>query len=333
MIELVRLCEKCSATILVKRGMQHAIYAKGTGSPTDRYQKRFGDQILPSMPFDEVDAQRKVRELAEMIKCRGNPTYFITFTCNQPRFPGVAQVHKALQDSGQDPIPWGGYLQRVWHRSTRLLLQWLANDDSVLGSWTDSMSRYEFQDEKANLSHIHMLAWTDDPVNDEDEDVRAEAFRVARSRVTADIGTAFAYIEDVWRRGKLESLAWDLLRNKCGPNCLRPARDGGGEMVCRLRLPKKPCHDGYYHQVNMKVGDDAMEVLLDLGLATRDATSGRVDLHYALRGGEHFYTRGAHDHCVSVFSPEVFEVIESHMNAQVVDNRFMQCIPAEIHRW
>jgi len=321
MIEMLRLCEHSSATILVKRGMDHAICARNSKDRGGQYEKRFGDQILPHMPFDEADAQKKVRELAAMVKCRGNPTYFFTITCNQPKFPGLAQFHEALLDSGQDPMPWAPYLTRLWHRSTRLLLEWLTNDDTVMGAWTDLMWRHEFQNEKANLSHIHALAFTQDAVNDEDSLVRAEAFATARDRVTANIGTAFAYIRDPDHRASLEKEAWDLQRHVCGPNCQRPARDGSGEMECRLRLPKLPCCQSFYREVQSKVSDEVLDILVELELA-EVSPKGRVDLHHELRGGEHHYVRGAFDHFVSPFVAEVFEETHSHMNVQVADNRF-----------
>lgn len=136
----------------------------------------------------------------------GVPTYFLTWTCGQKRFPGVAKVYNAILAKKLDVEYSATHLQRVWDRVNNLFVRFLCEDPShAIGKVQHYFLRKEFQPDVGNFYHVHMLVWTDDDVGSCDVGVRQDAFMIALSRITATICGSFKNVvppenEKGWRQ-------------------------------------------------------------------------------------------------------------------------------------
>ena len=77
-----------------------------------------GDSILPNILYDKGEASRHTNEMCSSIQDQGLPTYVHFQTVTQAESPGVCLIHEA-----KDPMPFGCFLQRTWHRVMNLFLK------------------------------------------------------------------------------------------------------------------------------------------------------------------------------------------------------------------
>ena len=145
--------------VVMKKGLQGALQKRFA---REEYTKLFGDTVLPNMvQQDSVTSKYLVNELCAGIKQQGLPTYFGTISPNHSLFPGLAQLHRILVETGSDPTALAVLMQRCWHRASGLLLRWIQHGvDHPLGKVRHVWARHEFQTDSGNLSHLNFFVWT-----------------------------------------------------------------------------------------------------------------------------------------------------------------------------
>lgn len=299
---------------IVRRGLDHALGANTQAA----YAEQFGEHVLPGLLYDEKTAHRHINEICSAIKRLGWPTYFHTQTCNMQNFPGVADVYDSIRDLGHDVRHYEAYIVRRWHRAAHLFMQWLLHGtDHPLGEVRHMWCRHEFQTDVGNLSHLHMLLWTEENLARENDAQYFQDASAAVARLSADVRTAFDYVADPERKADLIALADKIQHHRCTPKCLN------AEGRCRFHYPQPLHDDNLYTPFSTTVPDDIRHLLIQCGLATEDATTGDVTLHRLLLGGTHKPARGTGNSTTSPFSGRILDATGSHSNTQVVDTRFV----------
>ena len=321
---LMRLIESGGNLDVVRRGYANALDKRGSQA---EYMDKYGDRVLTNMMYDAAQARKNVDGLCAAIQKFGMPTYFLTFTCDMTKFPGVREVYEAIEREGHDVRYFQVHLQRVWYRSTNLFLRYLQEDPTQpLGEILHVWMHREFQTDVGNFNHCHAMIITKDRVSDADMAIRQKALDDALRRITAQVMGAFHHLGDQTATGHVgvfptqetlwEQRARDVQAHKCVKKCQIP--DGNDSTKCRFNAPWKTHDAPTFSPLDVTIPEGLKDLLVHHGVAhTNEA--GKVFLHDDLCGGVYDPPRGREDSRRSPFSGPIFEAIGgSHMNVQVI---------------
>lgn len=149
------LCN-ASSKMVFKRGLEFLL-EQGNGDRSAPQSDRSSQET--SLPMDESEATRRVKELASLLK-KGPWHYFLTLTCNDMHTPGVRVITRAMESyaHSQNVSRWSHnamsdftvsflpFLLRAWQRFIRLFLEELVmRNDTILGKVKHMFYRFEFQ--------------------------------------------------------------------------------------------------------------------------------------------------------------------------------------------
>ena len=118
------------------------------------------------------------------------------------------------------------------YRSFLLFIQWIIHGrEQPLGKVRHVWYRHEFQPDVGNLSHVHMMVWTTEIMGRISLSEYLQNADIALARLTADIPSAFGYVDDWHKREYLTALADDFQRHTCTDKCLTANNE------CRYHCP------------------------------------------------------------------------------------------------
>ena len=181
---------------------------------------------------------------------------FLTFTCNMRKHFGTKPIREWLdQDDWKSNYPkWGIYTRfqqeeirkslhqaasslflRVWEEVSAIFIDYLANSPtSPFFKMVAKFARKEYQSDKGNLSHIHLLGKLEDLT----EDDKQKLFDLIRNNVIDIIKPE--EIESVIDEGlikhkddviEVQHDGLSYLLHRCNSRCLVP--DKSGKLICR----------------------------------------------------------------------------------------------------
>ena len=207
-----------------------------------------GDSAL----LDSIDSKQMVKNLCSSQQYH-SWDWFLTFTCNQKKHFGTAPIKNWLDDKEwtkhypdyeylnltekkeiDDALlqASAGLLLRVWEEVSQLFIDYLLKSKSSPYKEIDAIfARKEYQKEKGNLSHTHLMAqvrWsklTDEEKEFVEDLVRASIMDIVRSDEIdkfVDQGV-FEYEEDVT---SVYKDAEDFLPHRCNSRCLVKTASG-----------------------------------------------------------------------------------------------------------
>ena len=104
-LKLNTMLNHASSKMVFRRGLEFLLEQDGSNR---QYPSAERTSQVASMPMDEAEATRRVKELACLLK-KGSWTYFMTITCNDLHTPGVRIITKAIQSLSMptpSSAPW-----------------------------------------------------------------------------------------------------------------------------------------------------------------------------------------------------------------------------------
>lgn len=305
--------EREGSPTLVQRGM--GTYLQKPQSQGE-YAQRYGDCMHAGFLYDEQHAKRSVESVCGALKKYGVPTYFVTWTCDQRRFPGIAKVYNFILKNNLNVEYFAVHFQRLWDRVNTLFLRYLYEDpNKPIGELQHHFLRKEFQPDVGNFYHCHLLAWTLDKVNDCDKCVREAAFMDALNRITASTQGAFHGLIPECETRSWELRAHEAQTHRCQSKCMIP--DEVGELKCRWGAPWFRHSDAYFQPMGVAIPHELEAMLIDAGVA--EIQNGRCVVTEMFQGGAWLPPRGFDDGRISAFTPRLFLATRGcHMNNQVI---------------
>ena len=322
-VMLRRLLEHGQGVECVKRGLGASLQDYGSNR---EYAERFGDAILPGLTYDAEDAKRNVDMLVAADRKFGSMKYFGTVTVDMCRFLGVRELYEQL-DTGAIPVEYFAvHMTRAWYRASTLFLSYIMDSpDRLLGKGRHMFAHAEWQDKGvdavSNFNHWHIGVWTDNRMDDPDPAVADADNRAALARLTATIERAFDFLQDEEEIRVWEARAAKVQKHTCGQKCL--IDDGHGGKVRKNCISTQPQSEARARKIHTKVPEELESLLLDHGLAHRNAETNKVELHDSMMGKACEAAReGWSNSGTSQFSQRLFVAPGGyHQNWQVVHGR------------
>jgi len=306
----------------------------------DDYEKKFGDEFLPGVIFDEDESRRWVAFLESACLKFGIPTYFFTQTCNPESFPGFPKFSAILKKFELRIEDYLVFFTRLWHRNCNLLINFLTNGkEKYLGTVKHTWGRFEFQSKRGNFAHLHLLVWNTDRDLGFDSK-NSEGLEAALSRITATIDGSFDFLkmDDYEKECFIEDVTrWQT--HCCGDWCQTVSSSDSNETECRYKFPMDLHRDeNDIQRIHVKIDADLigfflifLDDLIDAGEISRTPRLGFIQYEHEneklfikpyLCGTKYDPPRGRNCQFIVPFSARISALTKSHHNVVVCDEHF-----------
>jgi len=272
---------------------------------------------------DAIDARETVNKLASMIR-QEQPTYFYTHTFNIAEHFGfcklstwIKQRRQSIEEDTSLCLRERRELIRSFLQSASVVLirtcmevgeifmdYLVYSPEMPCGKITKYWWRYEFQDTKGNLPHIHCLLWTDD----DNEDVIRNRIRCSLADLLRDddiehmldLGIMLSE-HDVYmvRRKGEEILAHNC--SKAGYRCMRRTGTGDDDVKCRVPNYGKdnPYPTMYWSKkIDTNHSEEAIQLLQEMGLCWFDSELQESVFHPKLVASKEMYPASQGEHLI-----------------------------------
>ena len=326
--------------VVFKRGFEHML-----GSCTITGQNN--DSLLSS---DMIDSRHNVQKLAALVR-DSEPTYFYTHTCNQKDHFGIAPLRtwldkklenllldNSLSEADYEELANSFHLAtavqiiRTWFKVGKLYMNYiLTSHENPLGKIERHWWRWEYQDAKGNLPHIHCLLWTN-----ESKHISTDLQKL-QDRIRCSQKTFFTNkqeVESLVQEGLLPDASQDtvmdmleyvdlILTHNCANahyRCMRRTGIGKQDLKCRFvdYFMENPDPDTYgYKKIDPRHRQETMEILQKLGLYNDQA----VEQDYRFVAGKYVYPAEKGEF-MSPCNPRLFAAHKSSDNLVVTDTYF-----------
>ena len=249
-----------------------------------------GDSSL----LGSVDSKQMVKNLCSSQK-KTSWSFFLTFTANQSRHPGLKPLRNWLETKGWRNVFPGycdltdsvqkeiddainqaaaGLMLRIWEETSKIFLDYLTQSkNSPYRNVKATFSRREYQSNSGNLSHAHIIIAVNwDALTVEERDfvnnlARGSVYDVVRSHEIPD------YIDQELINSQddvctLVDDATIFLTHKCNNRCLVKTSDGG----FRCRMPRymnmtPDCTKQHFIELPVIITEECWSRLNKIGLA------------------------------------------------------------------
>lgn len=326
--------------IVFKRGFEHML-----GPCTITGQNN--DSLLSS---DMIDSRHNVQKLAALVRDR-EPTYFYTHTCNQKDHFGIAPLRTwlgkklenllldtSLSETDYEELCNSFHLAaavqiiRTWFKVGKLYMNYiLTSHEYPLGNIERHWWRWEYQDAKGNLPHIHCLLWTNESKHNP-ADLQKLQDRIRCSQKTFFVNKE--EVESLVQEGLLPDASQDtvmdmleyvdlILTHNCANahyRCMRRTGIGKQDLKCRFvdNFMENPDPNTYgYKKIDPRHRQETMEILQKLGLYNEEG----VELDYRFIAGKYVYPAEKGE-LMSPCNPRLFVAHKSSDNLVITDTYF-----------
>jgi len=301
----------------------------------------------PIFDTDMLDSRAVVNQLSAAIK-EEQATYFFTTTANQLEHFGLRRIKQWIDGTKVIDILSSirGYgdsnasdlvrrelkesitqsaaivLLRNWYETTKLYMAYITySNEKPLGKVTKIWWRYEYQDARGNLPHIHALIWIDGTVETEE---------CTMGRIRGSIGDLVkpGEIHDLVLEGLLNSAldvvevresARRILKHQCDHRCKRRTGPANDQSICRQgsAIYENPSCSSYSaKEIRIGHSAEASKILCGVGMMHLDNYGMLCLDDECLRGIKHYAPFSAGEGCISQCNGRLFVATLSSQNLQ-----------------
>ena len=293
---------------------------------------------------DSVDSRPTVNKLAAAV-AQKQVTYFFTHTPNDSDHFGLVPIRdwicseEALIANGGNPYDpvqseevslalrqaAGGVFLRNWMETAIIYMHYISNSpEHPLGDVEHIWWRFEFQDAVGNLPHIHALLWLRDG---------SESFAVTENRIRGSVVDLLSSdeVDALVAEGLLscrdeamgvKDLAKKVLTHVCSSRCKRRVGVEDDELRCRVtdNATESPnCARYCFREINVRHGEEACEVLQELGLFVEDQHGmGFVPVEEVFKASKHYPPADPSEGKVSACNGRLFALTRSNQNLKIM---------------
>ena len=244
-----------------------------------------------------IDSRQMVQNLSSSQKYI-KYTWFLTFTANQSEHPGIHHLHKwknSLEwasridkfntlslDEKKEYIyaieqAYGNHLYSNWNIVKYMLLHYIKEQCTVLGTVTAIFARDEYQKHAGNICHNHLIIAVDKSTMNENTQqfiqdlIRTSVMEIVKSDSDIERLINEGLLKSIDDIPKIEKLAGTILTHKCDERCKMRVGHGDSEKDFRCRKlhnvrdtpdPTKHC----LIPIGIKFQKTTLEVLEDIGI-------------------------------------------------------------------
>lgn len=319
--------------LLLRRSHSRIVLHKGFCALHESCGQFEAKTLEHQLRFEQAESRRTVMELAADLAETDEPrvTYFLTLTPNQRLCPGLRKIFEALEASRLEcsPEEYRAHVQgslnlmlRAWVKTVKAVMHAIEKG-GVLGCTVKVWWRFEFQNEAGNLPHVHSLIWTNE----------SNSSMIVRERVSASLSHLFGEEAELTEFGLVEGYkdfeslihtASRVQTHDCAKGkfrCMKRSRiNGEGEWKCRF--PQRPQSYAYgYEEIEVHHSPEALNILIETGLAGRIEGTEDVVYHELLRTGKHVYPAMKNEHFSPLNGP-LFALLRGSMNLLICSTYF-----------
>ena len=306
--------------------------------------------------YDSVDSKKMVRNLCSSQKYH-KQTFFLTFTCNQKKHPGIKKLKNyvdsykytkyipnfdSMTDDDKEEVHMavnqaiGSLILRNWMEAKKIITDYICKcPTSPFHPMRSMFARDEYQNTIGNLSHIHMMVEMDiESMSGKQKDTLEELIRAYICDIVRDEDLKklsnegiIKSIDDV---RSIEKDAECFLPHKCSMRCLKRVayRGNDNDYVCKKPnnnlLSEDPTRHTYM-KLNNDYIYDVLERLRQIGIVNNINTdqNGQIisfssDLPYFNPRRHLPRTNRTHDQNISPVESKTFSAFRSMQNIQMI---------------
>ena len=238
------------------------------------------NSFTESMNYTLTDSEKNVKELAAAMRDK-KPTLFLTLTLNQKEHFGVSPLIKAVEASFPDKTSekyracmqtYMPVLLRMWSLTVDQLIRYLLqSSEKILGEIVNIWGRTEFQSLIGNVPHYHLLLWLKDITLEDLQDLVASTKKHLRFKFHELFRSDLQIVKNAQ---DMEQIFESFVKihthtSEKGNNRCMKKLDAHGNKVCRFP-PYQPSNVTWLKEIPQSFSDEAMKVLLEVGLAEGD---------------------------------------------------------------
>ena len=325
--------------LIFKRGLEFLLESGDLSKKRVPVAERTSQEA--SLPMDESEATRRIKELACLLK-KGPWHYFLTITCNDTFTPGVRVITRAikeyaesLEDDDERELRdiFTAYLPitlRAWARFVSFFLEKLVIlNYEILGRVKHLFYRYEFQEAGSlgNKPHVHCgITLHEEPVDVTVGRIACSTLLFHSKCYGADYETMhdLGIFENEKDYENWQEVVASVQHHDCSKAQMRCMKktDADGKKICRYhRQPRVPVGvtAPWFDEIPMPYPEDVYQLLEEMDLARKVEDQWCVDKR--MRAGKwHYFSRGDEFFLSSI--PLVSAICQSSTNVDMCDRKF-----------